>query len=163
MTSAWLKRQRFAIISTIVRFYVLGCQVCKKRTNVRILLTEAEVCEIEDWSDAVARQPLTAMPNERNRMTAEDIKVQRHDSWIEVTIDRPEKLNAIREQTAVEILEVMNEVEAGRQFRGLILTGNDKAFCTGVDTSEQKNEPDEAFELWRRRKRSRKVNQLIRA
>lgn len=96
-------------------------------------------------------------------MTAEDIKVQRHDSWIEVTIDRPEKLNAIREQTAVEILEVMNEVEADRQLRGLILTGSDKAFCTGVDTSEQKNEPDEAFELWRRRKRSRKVNQLFRA
>jgi enoyl-CoA hydratase/carnithine racemase len=96
-------------------------------------------------------------------MTPEDIKIQRHDSWIEVTIDRPEKLNAIREQTAVEILDVMNEVEAGRQFRGLIITGSDKAFCTGVDTSEQKHEPEEAFELWRRRKRSRKVNQFFRA
>ena len=107
--------------------------------------------------------PPTATPNERAKMTPEDIKVQRHDSWIEVTINRPEKLNAIREQTAVEILDVMNEVEAGRQFRGLIVTGSDKAFCTGVDTSEQKNEPEEAFELWRRRKRSRKVNQFFRA
>ncbi len=94
---------------------------------------------------------------------AEDIKIARHDGWIEVTIDRPEKLNAIREQTAIEILDVMEEVESGRQFRGLIITGSEKAFCTGVDTSEQKNEPDEAFELWRRRKRSRKVNQFFRA
>jgi enoyl-CoA hydratase/carnithine racemase len=93
----------------------------------------------------------------------EDIKVERQDGWIEVTIHRPDKLNAIREQTAVEILDVMTEVENGRDLRGLIITGSEKAFCTGVDTSEQKNEPDEAFELWRRRKRSRKVNQFFRA
>jgi enoyl-CoA hydratase/carnithine racemase len=92
----------------------------------------------------------------------EDIKVEHQDGWIEVTIHRPDKLNAIREQTAVEVLDVMNEVENARELRGLIITGSEKVFCTGVDTSEQKNEPDEAFELWRRRKRSRKVNQLFR-
>ncbi|MBR0988011.1 enoyl-CoA hydratase/isomerase family protein [Bradyrhizobium liaoningense] len=94
---------------------------------------------------------------------AEDIRVEKHDGWVEVTIHRPDKLNAIREQTAIEILEVMTEVEADRSLKGLIITGSEKAFCTGVDTSEQKNEPDEAFELWRRRKRSRKVNQFFRA
>jgi len=94
---------------------------------------------------------------------AEDIRIERRESWIEITINRPDKLNAIREQTAAEILEVMNEVENDRSLRGLIITGSEKAFCTGVDTSEQKNEPDEAFELWRRRKRSRKVNQFFRA
>src|SRR5882757_921545 len=93
----------------------------------------------------------------------EDIKVEHQDGWIEVTIHRPDKLNAIREQTAVEILDVMTEVENERDISGLIITGSEKAFCTGVDTSEQKNEPDEAFELWRRRKRSRKVNQFFRA
>jgi enoyl-CoA hydratase/carnithine racemase len=93
----------------------------------------------------------------------EDIQVQRQDSWLEITIHRPDKLNAIREQTAVDILEAMNEVESDRELRGLIIAGSEKAFCTGVDTSEQKNEPDAAFELWRRRKRSRKVNQLVRA
>ena len=56
----------------------------------------------------------------------------------------------------------MAEVETDPQLRGLIVTGSDKAFCTGVDTSEQRNEPDEAFEFWRRRKRSRRVDQLFR-
>jgi enoyl-CoA hydratase/carnithine racemase len=93
----------------------------------------------------------------------EDIKIERQQGWIEVTIHRPEKLNAIREQTAAEILDVIGEIEASRELRGLIIAGNEKAFCTGVDTSEQKNEPEEAFELWRRRKRSRKVNQFFRA
>jgi enoyl-CoA hydratase/carnithine racemase len=93
----------------------------------------------------------------------DDIKVERQDGWIEVTINRPDKLNAIREKTATEILDVMAEAESARDVRGLIVAGSAKAFCTGVDTSEQKNEPDEAFELWRRRKRSRKVNQFFRA
>jgi enoyl-CoA hydratase/carnithine racemase len=94
---------------------------------------------------------------------AEDIQVEHREKWIEVTICRPEKMNAIREQTAAEILDVLAKVESDRELCGLILTGSEKAFCTGVDTSEQKNEPDEAFELWRRRKRSRKVNQFFRA
>lgn len=92
----------------------------------------------------------------------EDIKVDRQDGWIEVAINRPGKLNAIREQTASESLDVMNQVENAAELRGPIITGSEKAFCTGVDTSEQKNEPDRAFELWRRRKRSRKVNQPFR-
>ena len=94
---------------------------------------------------------------------AEDILVKREASFVEITINRPDKLNAIREQTAAEILDVLAEVENSRELRGVIITGSAKAFCTGVDTSEQKNEPDEAFELWRRRKRLRRVNQLFRA
>ena len=93
---------------------------------------------------------------------AEDIVVEGVESWIEVTINRPEKLNAIREQSAEEILAVMADAEARRDVTGVILRGSERAFCTGVDTSEQKDEADEVYELWRRRKRSRKVNQLFR-
>jgi enoyl-CoA hydratase/carnithine racemase len=93
----------------------------------------------------------------------EDIIVERVDTWIEVTINRPDTLNAIREQTASELLGVLTEAEADRGVRGVILKGSEKAFCTGVDTGEFKNDPDDIFELWRRRKRSRKVNQMFRA
>nr|WP_245180077.1 enoyl-CoA hydratase-related protein [Cupriavidus sp. LEh25] len=97
------------------------------------------------------------------RIIVEDILVERQPQWLEITINRPDKLNAIREQTAVEILEQLSEAEADRSCRAVLITGLPKAFCTGVDTSEQKLEPDEIFELWRRRKRSRKVNQMFRA
>jgi len=93
----------------------------------------------------------------------EDIIVERQPQWLEITINRPEKLNAIREQTADEILDQLNQVEADRSCRAVLIRGLEKAFCTGVDTSEQKHNPDEMFELWRRRKRSRKVNQMFRA
>ena len=92
----------------------------------------------------------------------DDIVVTRKEYWTEIQINRPDKLNAIREQSAAEILDAMSEVEADRRCAGVILTGIEKAFCTGVDTSEQKDEADAIYELWRRRKRSRKVNQLFR-
>jgi enoyl-CoA hydratase/carnithine racemase len=56
----------------------------------------------------------------------DDIKVERQDSWIEVTINRPDKLNAIREQTATEIFDVMAEAESARDVRGLIVAGSAK-------------------------------------
>lgn len=93
----------------------------------------------------------------------EDITVERHPQWLEITINRPDKLNAIREKTAVEILDQLAEVEADRTCRAVLIRGIEKAFCTGVDTSEFKQEPDEIYELWRRRKRSRKVNQMFRS
>lgn len=92
----------------------------------------------------------------------QDIIVERNEQWLEITINRPDKLNAIREQTAVEILEQIELAEADRSCRAILIKGLEKAFCTGVDTSEQKLNPDEVYELWRRRKRNRKVNQMFR-
>jgi enoyl-CoA hydratase/carnithine racemase len=92
-----------------------------------------------------------------------DSKVEYINGWAEFTIDRPQTMNAIREQTAEELLEVLDKVEADRSLFGVIIRGSEKAFCTGVDTSEQKNVPEERYEHWRRRKRTRKVNQMFRA
>ncbi|OVZ59478.1 enoyl-CoA hydratase [Pigmentiphaga sp. NML080357] len=99
----------------------------------------------------------------RRKKAMEDILVESRASWLEITINRPDKLNAIREQTAAQILGQLSSAEADRQCRAVILRGSEKAFCTGVDTSEQVLAPDEIFELWRRRKRERKVNQLFKA
>ncbi len=71
-------------------------------------------------------------------MAYDDIIVQRTASALEIAINRPDKLNAIREQTAVEIMAAMGEVEMDRAIVGVILHGSEKAFCTGVDTSEFK-------------------------
>jgi len=90
-----------------------------------------------------------------------DTIVETNNGWIEVTIDRPDKLNAIREQTAGEILEALDEADQTQSVRGVIITGSEKAFCTGVDTSQQVINPGEEYEVWRHRKRVRKLNQMF--
>ncbi|HYD69010.1 enoyl-CoA hydratase/isomerase family protein [Azospirillum sp.] len=95
-------------------------------------------------------------------MSYEDIVVEQADGWLEIQINRPDKLNSIRETTAWEIMEAMAAVEMERSCRAVILKGSDKAFCTGIDTSEFTIEDNEYFDFYRFRRRTRKVNQLFR-
>jgi len=95
-------------------------------------------------------------------MSHQDVVVTRAEGWVEVRLNRPEKLNSIREQTAEEILRVLHEVEHDRAVHAVVFEGDAKAFCTGIDTSEFELKPNEYFDFYRKRSRSRKVNQLFR-
>ncbi len=95
-------------------------------------------------------------------MQYEDIVVERTDRWLEIQINRPEKLNALREKTAAEILRALEAVELDRACRAVILKGTEKAFCTGIDTSEFQIKDNEYFDFYRLRKRTRKVNRVFR-
>lgn len=54
-----------------------------------------------------------------------------------VTLNRPEKYNAIGAKIAEELGAVLDEIEGG-EARALILTGaREKAFCSGVDLKER--------------------------
>lgn len=56
-----------------------------------------------------------------------------------LTINRPEKLNALNKATLAEINDVLNKVKADNALRVLIITGSgDKAFSAGADVSEFK-------------------------
>ncbi len=92
----------------------------------------------------------------------QDILTERVEGWLEITINRPDKLNSLREQTAEEILAALAEAEHDRSIGAVILKGSDKAFCTGIDTSEFKLESNGYFDFYRKRKSSRKVNSLFR-
>lgn len=95
-------------------------------------------------------------------MSYEDILVERREHHIEVTINRPDKLNALREQTAAEIMQALGEVEGDRAIRSVIVAGAGRAFCTGLDTSEARVTPGDEWDFYRRRRHGRKVNQVYR-
>lgn len=95
-------------------------------------------------------------------MTYEDVIVERMEGWLEITINRPEKMNALRDRTAEEILAALAEAEHDRAIGTVILKGGDKAFCTGIDTSGFEIKPNEYFDFYRKRKTTRPVNMLFR-
>lgn len=95
-------------------------------------------------------------------MSFEDIVVERVESWLEIQINRPEKLNSLREKTAEEIFEALAQAEFDRDCHAVILKGTDKAFCTGIDTSEFQIADNEYFDFYRVRRRARKINRLFR-
>ena len=52
---------------------------------------------------------------------------------VQVTLDRPEKLNCIDNPTSREIAKIWEEFDEDETLWVGIITGNGRAFCTGAD------------------------------
>ena len=53
-----------------------------------------------------------------------------------LTLNRPQTLNSFTRQMHHELWEALDQVEANRAIRALVLTGAGRAFCAGADLSE---------------------------
>ena len=71
-------------------------------------------------------------------MAYESIRLEIDDGVAVLTFNRPEKRNAISHAMITEILQALDEVEAG-VARALILTGAANAFCAGMDLQALKD------------------------
>ncbi len=52
-----------------------------------------------------------------------------------ITLNRPDQLNAIRDETIVLLNEILAEASADNEVRAVIITGNGRAFCAGTDVT----------------------------
>jgi enoyl-CoA hydratase len=70
-------------------------------------------------------------------MSSPSLQIQREEAVATVTIDRPERLNALDQATVSELREVFGELGADAAVRVVILTGGgEKAFVAGADIGE---------------------------
>ena len=56
-----------------------------------------------------------------------------------ITLNRPERLNAINFDLVAALDEVLDEVDHDRQVRVVILTGSGRGFCSGLDLANPGN------------------------
>jgi len=62
------------------------------------------------------------------------------DGILTITINRPDKLNALNQEVISELDSVFDEVNSNDEIRGVVLTGSgSKAFVAGADISEFAN------------------------
>ena len=54
----------------------------------------------------------------------------------QITMNRPEALNALNSQVFVELNSALDEIEKNETLRALIITGSGKAFVAGADIAE---------------------------
>ena len=83
-------------------------------------------------------------------MPFEDIIVEKRDHIATVTFNRPEKRNAFRLQTNIELLEALDDIHNDEDVYAVILTGAGQAFSTGHDLSD----PPQDSRAWLSRKSS---------
>src|SRR5438270_12126242 len=71
----------------------------------------------------------------------ETLVVERHDGVVTVTMNRPQKKNAVTGTMTLELTSVFREVALSREDRVLVLTGAGGDFSSGADL------PDSAGQL----------------
>jgi enoyl-CoA hydratase len=70
-------------------------------------------------------------------MSYENLRLEEKDGVAVVTVNRPDKLNALNDRTMAELDAVFTALAADDEVRGVILTGaGEKAFVAGADIGE---------------------------
>ncbi len=69
-------------------------------------------------------------------MKYETILYEKQNGVRVVTLNRPERLNAINFQLAYELYNVLDEIDEDEGARAVILTGAGRGFCAGADIKE---------------------------
>ena len=70
-------------------------------------------------------------------MAYENLLIERDGAVLQVTINRPDKLNALNTQTVTELDQAMDAARTDAEVRVIILTGaGEKSFVAGADINE---------------------------
>src|SRR5258705_1064846 len=83
--------------------------------------------------------------------TLEFLKLDVGERIATITVNRPDKLNALNDATMLELGRVIDDVRANDAVGGIVITGAGRAFIAGADISElRQKSPTEAYALARR-------------
>jgi 2-(1,2-epoxy-1,2-dihydrophenyl)acetyl-CoA isomerase len=61
------------------------------------------------------------------------IRVEQHDGWRRLVLDRPAKLNALTTEMITLLLGAIDAAEADAACRAVVLTGEGRGFCAGQE------------------------------
>lgn len=64
------------------------------------------------------------------------LKVTRQQNYATLTLNRPEKRNALNDQLLAELNQALVQFENDREIRALVLRGEGSSFCAGIDLRE---------------------------
>jgi enoyl-CoA hydratase/carnithine racemase len=68
-------------------------------------------------------------------METQDIRIEKADRVLTITLQRPEKLNAFTARMRDELIDAFARADADDEVRAVIVTGAGRAFCAGADLS----------------------------
>ena len=68
-------------------------------------------------------------------MSFETIIFDKEDYIGRITLNRPDRFNALNDKMYDELIEVLDEIDDDEDVRVLIITGAGKAFCAGADVT----------------------------
>lgn len=71
------------------------------------------------------------------------------DHIAHITLNRPERLNALNKASLQEINHAMDQAEADADVRAIVVSGSGRAFSSGFDLKAQMEQQPEGAKVWR--------------
>ena len=88
-------------------------------------------------------QPKTSEDSPENRADDSPIlKGPNEDGVVTLTMNRPDRLNAISPDFIAAFVAALDEIAADRTVRAVVLTGAGRAFCSGADLKQSAEMPE---------------------
>ncbi len=75
-------------------------------------------------------------------MAYQTVILEKQDHVARLTLNRPERLNALNQLMFQELNSALDDVASDREMRVLVLTGAGRAFCASADIKEERQEGD---------------------
>ena len=69
-------------------------------------------------------------------MKYQNIIVGEREGIAMITLNRPDKLNALHDQMVEELISAIGAIEEDQNVRVLVITGAGRAFCAGGDVTQ---------------------------
>jgi len=82
--------------------------------------------------------------SEGEKMPYENIIYEKTEKIAMITLNRPERLNALDRLMAEELLDALTDCQQDERMRVLLITGAGRAFCAGGDVKAMKESLDKA-------------------
>jgi enoyl-CoA hydratase/carnithine racemase len=70
------------------------------------------------------------------------VEVERHERWARLTLNRPERRNAITGPLASELAAAIRALDEDEEVQTILLCGAGGAFCSGLDLKEFNADPE---------------------
>lgn len=95
-------------------------------------------------------------------MDYKTIKVESRDQVIWLTLNRPERLNAISQELLMEMIDFFQQMRNDNKTRIVIVRGEGRAFCAGTDLRETDEDlPEDLGVLWTFFERQERLGDMI--
>ena len=99
-------------------------------------------------------------------MPYEHILLDLHEGLATLTLNRPDKRNAMSDDMRSEFIDALESISADKSIRALVLTGAGKAFCAGGDIEGMQRRlsapaGEVGFNGWHRQQRVHRTQMLL--
>lgn len=76
------------------------------------------------------------------------LQIQVNDDILTLTLNRPEKKNAMSFEVVEELLAVAGHISKDTTLRAAIINGAEGTFCAGIDLGDLNNPKNQAYAFW---------------